>query len=423
MVMDIRTFFERHRTVIVWIFRLIVGGTFIISGLAKMIDVWGSIYKIEQYLNVWGVPQPRSIVFFVALMLSGVEFILGCMLATGSYKRVSVWAMTALMAFMLPLTLYIAIDDPVPDCGCFGDFLVISNTATFLKNVLLVAMLVYLLFNNNKVSGLFSTYTQWLEGFLCVIYVAVIGFFGYSVQPLVDFRPYKVGTSLVVDEESDDTGLDIIFVYEKDGNRQSFSADNLPDSTWTFVDREIGSSNLVHEHGDGIAIYDGDDDVTSEVILDDGEQILLLIPEMHNIDISSTYLINEIERYIVSRGGEMIGVLGTNDDGLQQWRDLSMATYPLYTADDTSIKELARGNVAMVYLKDGIIQWKRTLVSIDSDLFASPDDKTLDNLRYSGTGYFWLFTVIFIGLELILWGIDRSGHAVKLHFARRNRKK
>ncbi|WP_304639046.1 DoxX family protein, partial [uncultured Muribaculum sp.] len=183
--MDIRTFFERHRTVIVWIFRLIVGGTFIISGLAKMIDVWGSIYKIEQYLNVWGVPQPRSIVFFVALMLSGVEFILGCMLATGSYKRVSVWAMTALMAFMLPLTLYIAIDDPVPDCGCFGDFLVISNTATFLKNVLLVAMLVYLLFNNNKVSGLFSTYTQWLEGFLCVIYVAVIGFFGYSVQPLV----------------------------------------------------------------------------------------------------------------------------------------------------------------------------------------------------------------------------------------------
>ena len=150
MVMDIRTFFERHRTVIVWIFRLIVGGTFIISGLAKMIDVWGSIYKIEQYLNVWGVPQPRSIVFFVALMLSGVEFILGCMLATGSYKRVSVWAMTALMAFMLPLTLYIAIDDPVPDCGCFGDFLVISNTATFLKNVLLVAMLVYLLFFTQK---------------------------------------------------------------------------------------------------------------------------------------------------------------------------------------------------------------------------------------------------------------------------------
>jgi len=33
----------------------------------------------------------------------------------------------AFMLVMTPLTLYIAIYNPVTDCGCFGDALVISN--------------------------------------------------------------------------------------------------------------------------------------------------------------------------------------------------------------------------------------------------------------------------------------------------------
>lgn len=171
------------------------------------------------------------------------------------------------------------------------------------------------------------------------------------------------------------------------------------------------------------AIFDGDEDVTEEVLADNGNQVLLLIPELANTDVSSTYLINEINRYITSHGGNMIGVIGTGVEGVEQWRDISMASYDIYSADDTSIKELARGNVAVLYLKDGVIQWKRTLTSIDSDLFESPDDMTLDRLSFSGMNYFWFFTLVFLGLEFVLWIVDRSGRAVKLHFTRKNRKK
>ncbi len=167
------------------------------------------------------------------------------------------------------------------------------------------------------------------------------------------------------------------------------------------------------------AVFDGDDDVTAEVLAPDSVHVLLLIPELNDIDVSSTYLVNEMNRYVESRGGRMTGVMGTDDEGLELWRDLSMASYDLFTAENTAIKEIARGNVSVVYMKDGIIRWKRSLDSIDSDTFASPDDLTLDRLEYSGTGYFWLLTLVFAGVELLLWAIDRSGRAVQLHFSRR----
>ena len=99
----------------VWILRIVVGGVFIISGVAKMIDPYGFIYKIQQYLAVWGWDVPESLILVSSVALSGFEFLCGISLAAGSYKRVSVWILTAVMEGMLPLSIYIAIADPVDD--------------------------------------------------------------------------------------------------------------------------------------------------------------------------------------------------------------------------------------------------------------------------------------------------------------------
>lgn len=414
----------RYRGLSVWICRLLVGGTFIVSGLSKMIDIWGFIYKIDQYLNVWGYPQPHGLIFTMAATLSAIEFVLGVLMALGCYRKLATWSMTLIMLGFTPLTAYIAIANPVPDCGCFGDFIVLSNGATFAKNVVILLALVYLLFNNIKVEGLLTRYSQWLVGWLSAFYMIVVGMVGYTVQPLVDFRQYKVGTSLTGSDASDEAVI-FRFIYEKDGERRSFMADSLPDDSWTFVDREMVSGDLSAEEGGGFSVYDSDgDDVTTDAITGDGEELLLLIPEMKDIDVSSTYVINEMARYMADRGGSLIGILGTNPDGLEQWRDLSMASYPLYTAEDTSIKELARGSASFVYLRDGVIQWKRTLSSIDTDLLDNPtEDNIIESLYFSGDKYFLMLTGLFFGLAVIVFALDRSGRAVKLHFTRRSQKK
>ena len=67
--------------------RIVIGALFVISGITKDIDLWGTVYKIEEYLNIWDMQQPRTIVFMAAIMLSGAEFTLGALLMLGCCRR------------------------------------------------------------------------------------------------------------------------------------------------------------------------------------------------------------------------------------------------------------------------------------------------------------------------------------------------
>lgn len=371
---------HRYLSAMVWTLRILVGLTFLLSGFAKVIDEWGFVYKIEQYLAVWDIFVPRTLVLSGAVLLSGTEFVLGVLLVAGCYRRVVTWLLAATMAFMLPLTFYIMIENPVSDCGCFGDVLKISNSATFVKNVILAAAIAYLVKYNKNIKGIYLPYCQWFVAFVAGLYALVVALMGYNVQPLLDFRPFPVGSGLVADED-DSEDQDVLFVYEKDGKRGSFSPDELPDSSWTFVERagaeSISNDNLA------ITVFDGDDDVTTSVFHGDGEQLIVLVPDMRRADISYTYLLNELNRYMEMHGGEMLGLLATNRNGIEEWVDYSMARYPCYSTDDSSIKELARGNVALIYVKDGIIRWKRNMWSVPTDIL-SESDRPLEMLDYDG---------------------------------------
>ena len=421
--MNWKSVFSSYLTpTITWILRILIGGTFIISGLTKMIDVLGFTYKIEQYLNVWGWDVTRPIVVIVAMTISAIEFVLGCMMATGSYKKSSPWIATIIMIFMLPLSAYIMIANPVDNCGCFGDYLVISNFATFCKNLAITIGLIYLCIFNKRTFGIFKPYIQWIVATICYIYILVIGFVGYNVQPLVDFRSYKVGTEFIPKNSSDNITFN--FIYEKNGIKQSFDIDSLPDSTWTFVERtKIGSDSTTNH---SITIYDlNNNDVTSEVITNEGEQIILLFPEIKYADISYSFMTNEMDNYIKNRGGELIGIFATNDKKqIKDWVDRSLIQWPIYTAEDTSIKEIARGKGSVVYLKDGIIQWKRTLSSIPTDIFSiSYSENAFEQLYPKDNHMMRHYSSIFICSIIIIFTINLLFVALTSFFSRICKKK
>lgn len=360
---------------LVWTLRVLVGGVFVMSGLVKGIDLWGFVFKLEEYLSVWGLSQPRSVTVMGAMLISGYEFVFGLLLAMGCYKRVSVWALLLQMAFMVPLTLYIAIEDPVSDCGCFGDFWVLSNTATFLKNVLLFAALAQLLVYNARLkAGMFQPAIQWMIGAWISLYFVIISLYGYNVQPMVDFRPFPVGARIVepsADEDGGEDEADMAFIYERDGERREFTLDNLPDSTWTFVERTGGETSEGEGASAGAAftVYDADgDDVTDEAISDSGSEILIVIPEPKRIDISYTYFLNDLKAWADTSQVEMIALIASDRRGIELLRDISMAGYEIYSAEDTKLKELSRGTMSLVELQDGVVKAKYTLSSIDSDI-------------------------------------------------------
>lgn len=384
-----------------------------------MIDPYGFIYKIEQYLAVWGWGVPESLVLVAAVGLSAVEFLAGLSLATGSYKRVSVWLLTATMAGMLPLSIYIAIADPVDDCGCFGDFVVISNGLTCLKNIVITAALIWLLRYNRKVRGLYWPYLQWMQMVIGGVYMAIIGIVGYHDQPLVDFRPYKVGMPLIA--ETDDP--DISFVYERDGVRREFAADELPDSTWTYVDR---MESVVD--GSSLVIYDADDEDVTDIVASDlsvGDVMLLLIPDVKKAGVANTYIINELNSYMNARGGSMLAFIGSDRDAAAEWIDMAMADYPVYLTESTAIKEIARGNMAVVYLHDGIVRWKHTLWAVGADMFETPlSSDWLDNkMAIHGSRRFWNITSAVVVALIALWIISGSAVGLRRRFWLKNKKK
>ncbi|MDE6559441.1 MAG: DoxX family membrane protein, partial [Muribaculaceae bacterium] len=248
--------------IITWLMRALVGVTFIISGFVKAIDPWGPFYKIQDYIVVFGWNITSNIVITGVFALCTYEFCVGIFTLLGCYRKSVPFGALLLMLFMLPLTLWIALTDPVADCGCFGDAFIISNWATFWKNILLTLAIIWLIKFNKSCICLIRPYIQWLALISSVLFIVVIGLVGYIYQPLIDFRPFPIGSiihnptnSTIENEDKGKEGSDsdfdsdaeendpdeMIFIYSKDGEEHQFTLnDELPDEAdgWKFVRRE-----------------------------------------------------------------------------------------------------------------------------------------------------------------------------------------
>lgn len=414
---------QRLLKLTVWLLRIAVGSVFVVSGVAKMIDPYGFIYKINDYLAAWGVEMTEGPVIFAAFLLSAAEFLTGFTLATGSMRRISVLIATAMMAFMLPLTLYVALADPVADCGCFGDFIIISNWATFYKNVAITAALIFLLVYNRRFWGIFTPMSQWMQIAVASAWIGWVGLVGYNEQPLIDFRPYPVGSPLLHEADSDG----IIYRYRAaDGSTADFSATDLPDESegWTFVERIDPEQGIAPESA--LAILDDEgEDATFDVVGAADRQLLMLVPDVEAAGISETYIANELASHVARQAHgspSFAAIVGAgNPAAVDEWLDLAMADYPVFYAEDKAIKTVARGKMALVYLRNDSIVWKRTLASINPDEIDSPDF-ALEQLDTDGPRRFCRALAVFAVIELTVMLLGRGATFSRLRIMRSRRR-
>lgn len=328
---------DKHITwirIITWVMRIACGGLFIFSGFVKAIDPWGTLFKIEEYLAAFGFNLPYSILRLGVFGLCAVEFIVGCFLLLGCFRKSCPVFACLIMVFMLPLTLWVAIENPVADCGCFGDVWHISNWGTFWKNVALTAGIIWLLRYNLKGICLITPAFQWLAVVASGIFIVLIELVGFFYQPLLDFRDYPAGSVLFSNEDSED------------------------------------------EHGLDVFDLDTAEDMNNEALDPKGKELVVMIPKVSMVSPATTWKLNSLYEWSQENDVKMIGIVSGSSEEIAQWEDLSMAEYPIYLADDTAIKEVVRGNPGIVYLDKGKIIWKATLSSIDVDDFLDPEVST-----------------------------------------------
>ena len=180
---------ERIRNNAVRIASLLIGVAFVFSGFVKAIDPLGTAYKIEDYFEAFQWPLFSGLSLFFSILLSAFEFYLGASLLLRLSKRTTILFLVLFMAVVTPFTLYLAIRNPVSDCGCFGDAIVLTNWGTFIKNLILLTLVVLVYLNQLSNKPYFGTNSSIWAGLWVFAFPVLMALYAVMYLPLIDFRP------------------------------------------------------------------------------------------------------------------------------------------------------------------------------------------------------------------------------------------
>ena len=292
-------------TVVVNVCRLLLAATFIFSGFVKANDPLGTVYKLEDYVHAMAwFTLPDTFLLGCAVILAIFEFNLGVYLLFGMKRKTTSVVALVFMVVMTLLTVYIAIANPVEDCGCFGDVLILSNGATLAKNIVLLGAAVLVSRYYRLQKDFLGSAAKWLIAFVSLCLVVGYAIYCIVCLPVLDFRPYKVGTNMRAAVTSDQQKFDVKIVYEKDGQTMELGAeDEDPDSTWTYVETRRTPVETQHLATADFYVADVDgEDMTEDILLADGYTLLLIIPDLMNADEGCVDKVNEVYDYAQEKG-------------------------------------------------------------------------------------------------------------------------
>lgn len=347
---------------ILLIARIIFGLVFLFSGFVKAVDPLGTAYKISDYLEAFSLTPLDFLAFPSALILIATEFTIGFNILFNVHLKATTLIASIFMLIMTPVTLYLALANPISDCGCFGDAIVMTNWQTFYKNVVLCIILIIIAILKDNTRPWLSNWGAWIVTLLPILISFGISIYCYNLLPILDFRPYKKGNNIIegmsIPENAPLDKYETTFFYEKNGVEKAFTLDNYPaeDSTWTFVRQE---SKLIEQgyvppiHDFSIVTEDGD---ITDIILEDAGYTLLIIS--HKVEKASTKNIKCIKSTIANAkkaGANVIWLTSSYTDEIDNFKAKYGINDTFGATDDITLKTIVRSNPGLVLIKDANI--------------------------------------------------------------------
>ncbi len=409
--------------------RLLVGATFLFSGFVKAIDPSGFAYKIEDYLIAFQLVELFPLAQPAALLMVVAEFALGVMLLLGVYRKWTLRLIGLFMLFYTPLTLWIALTNPVEDCGCFGDAFIISNWQTFYKNLLLLLGTLFLLLNWRKIKPLFSSESAPLATIFTIAFGFFFSLYNLFHYPIMDFRPYHVGANIPaqmqVDPEKGDL-LETIFIYSKEGVEQEFTEENLPwdDSTWTYVDartrvvregenpaiEDFALAPIYREDADGEWYVGGD--VTDLILSEPSYQLLMIAYSLEGVREGRLDRFIAARDYAEAHDYPFYLFTASSPQEVGNWEGQHQTCFQFIQADERELKTMIRSQPGLILLKGGVIinkwgyhgvpRFNEVNASLEDSRLASPPDR-----KRAEAGRLGITALLFLVPLLLLKGREQ----------------
>jgi putative oxidoreductase len=131
--------------IVLFAFRVVVGGLFLYAGALKIVDPLGFAQDIDNYRLV-----PRAIAFFAALILPWVETLAGAALIAGLFRRTSAGLISLMLVFFILLAAVTMARGLDVDCGCFGALSRKAGWSLLLEDALMLFMAAQLVFSRPR---------------------------------------------------------------------------------------------------------------------------------------------------------------------------------------------------------------------------------------------------------------------------------
>lgn len=419
--------------------RLLVGSLFIVSGLIKANDPLGFSYKLNDYFapGVFNMTWLDPFAVELSVFICVAEIVLGVAILFQARMKLTSWSLLLLMIFFTFLTGYTAIANwffdnhesatthffegifgfvaredisYMKDCGCFGDAIKLTPWQSFLKDVVLLVLTIFIFgkrketkpaelstdFVNLGISLALVTFFSlvfvswgfpiWFSLITFAVLLAIKKFMKsdnrdwvmaiaatiistwFSVHciqhlPIKDFRPFKIGNNISeLKECPPDAPQDVYedtWYYRVNGEVREFTTAEKP---WDiegaeFVDRETeliekGCEPPIHD----FVLEDEDgNDYTEDLLAE--EYILLVISyDLNNADEEVQAKINELYDATNNDGGPYMYALVANvHSEIDAFKHKHQSMIDYLSGDATMLKTIIRANPGLVLLNHGTV--------------------------------------------------------------------
>lgn len=339
--------------------RILIGLLFIFSSFTKGVDPLGTKYKMLDYFAAYHIEWLNGLALVLAVLMILAEFLVGICLVTNVCPRIAVIGGAALMVFFTITTLFDALYDMVPDCGCFGTAIKMTNWQTFYKNLVIDAVLLPLILNFKSLKSRLNWKVQLLIGFVYAILFTGFEIYNYRHLPVIDFMAWKVGKQMNQPTQQEQQ-IYLTFRNKETGKTQEYLSPNYPwndsawMSQWEFVDQRIvgGNSYL------GFSALDQDGDDVTEMILTTENLMMFTSNDMSAITVREWEKIKAVTEEAERQGFYVIWVTASPQDYVEEIQERYPFVAEVYYGDELEIKTIVRFNPGLIWLDEGLVKDK-----------------------------------------------------------------
>lgn len=396
--------------------RYLIGIVFIFSGFVKAIDPWGSAFKFSDYLEAFGIDFLLPFTLILAILLSTAELLIGLTLFLKLRMRVTSWALLIFMIFFTCLTFFSALTNPVTDCGCFGDALILTNWQTFFKNIVFLIPTIIVFYQRNKFIPTFHPIAEWSVTAVLTTSIVLLSVYCIRNLPLYDFLPYKAGANIpelmVVPEGVPVDQYETLLIYEKDGVKEEFTLDSpekpWSDSTWTWVEtiNKLVKKGYVPPIHDFSLVSQENVDITDDVLTDTGYSFLIVCYNLTKSNTRGLDVMNDFAERAVNEGYKVYGMTSTTKKIIDT---MGPFNFEFYTTDDITLKTMIRSNPGILLIRGGVVLGKwhwRNLPELDEMNQFGALSYSIDTILKARSNNLTLVWVLLLGfISMIIFHI------------------